>query len=158
MNKKQPTLQLTEPMAALKAMTPEARDSIPHDSLMEQDMITISQLPFKVGRESRVRNIEGKQVKTERSKLGDRGPNNNLYLIDICRPLHISREHFQIEIDSSGYILIDRGSACGTAVGTTTIGGHDSGGGARLNDGDIIAVGAKDTPYLFKFVVLENQS
>jgi hypothetical protein len=157
MNEKQSTLQLTESVAALKAITPEARDSIPHDSLVEQDMVIINQLPFKVGRESRVKSIEGKQVKTERSKLGDREPNNDLYLIDICRPLHISREHFQIEIDSSGYILIDRGSACGTTVGATTIGGHDSGGGIKLNDGDIIAVGAKGTFYQFKFIVFESQ-
>jgi len=158
MNKKQPTFQLTGSMAAMKAITPEAIDSIPPDSLVEQDMVTICQLPFRVGRESRVRTIEGKEVKTERSKLDGRDSNNNLYLIDICRPRHISREHFQIEVDSSGYILIDRGSACGTAVGRTKIGGHDNGGGARLNDGDIIAVGAKGTPYLFKFIVLENQS
>lgn len=158
MDEKQPTIQLTGSMAALKAITPEAKDSIPHGSLMEQDMVAIDQLPFRVGRESRSKEVEGKQIQTERSKLGDRGPNNNLYLIDHCRPLHISREHFQIEVDSSGYILIDRGSACGTTVGSTTIGGHDSGGGTRLNDGDIIAVGATDTPYLFKFIVLENLS
>ena len=40
MNEKQSILQLLMPKAVLKAMTPEARDSIPH-SLLEQDMVRI---------------------------------------------------------------------------------------------------------------------
>jgi hypothetical protein len=157
MNEKQSILQLMMPKAVLKALTPEARDSIPHN-LLEQDMVRISQFPFKVGRESRIKEIDGKLVRVERPKRDDSEPNNDLYLIDAGQPLHISREHFQIEKNSTGYILIDRGSACGVTVGTSKIGGRDSGGEARLNDGDIIAVGATDTPYLFKFITLESPS
>jgi hypothetical protein len=152
MDEKQSTLQPTKPKAVLKAMTPEARDSIPHDSLLEQDMVRICQFPFKVGRESRFRETAEKRVKFDGHERI-----NNLYLTDTCRPRHISRKHFQIETDGSNYILIDRDSTCGMTVGITTIGGQRSGGEAKLKDGDIIAVGAKSTPYLFKFSVLKNQ-
>jgi len=155
MNEKQSILQLMMPKAVLKAMTPESIDSIPKN-LLEQDMVRINRFPFKVGRESRIKEIEGKLVRVERPKRDDSEPNNNLYLIDAGQPLQISREHFQIEKNSLGYILIDRGSACGVTVGTNKIGGRDSGGESKLNDGDIIAVGTEDTPYLFRFITLES--
>lgn len=143
------------PKAVLKAMTPEAMDSVPHN-LLEQGMVRISQFPFNVGRESRTRDVDGKLVTIERTKADDREPSNDLYLTDAGNPMHISREHFRIEQNSSGYMLIDCCSACGTTVGTTRTGGRDTGGKVRLEDGDIIAVGAQNTPYLFKFIALES--
>ncbi len=66
--------------------------------------------------------------------------------------LNISREHFQIEQREGEYYLTDRGSACGTKLRDITLGGEDTGGTVKLQDGDVIGVGAKGTPYLFQFV------
>ncbi len=66
--------------------------------------------------------------------------------------LNISREHFQIESTAEGYLLVDRGSACGTTVGGIHVGGNDSGGSAVLKDGDVIGIGTETTPYLYTFV------
>ncbi|HKI55386.1 MAG TPA: FHA domain-containing protein, partial [Anaerolineales bacterium] len=135
MNEKQSVLQLLMPKAALQAMTPEARASVPQ-TLLEQNWIRIGHFPFRVGRESRTREIDGKLVRIEREKFGDHKPNNDLYLVDACHPLHISREHFVIEKTSSDYMLIDRCSVCGVTVGETRIGGRETGGRIKLNDGD----------------------
>ncbi|MEI6734467.1 MAG: FHA domain-containing protein, partial [Comamonadaceae bacterium] len=66
--------------------------------------------------------------------------------------LNISREHFQIDNTPDGYVLVDRGSACGTSVNGVLVGGNDAGGTASLNDGDTIGIGNESTPYLFTFV------
>ncbi|GAV19205.1 FHA domain protein [Mariprofundus micogutta] len=153
MNEKDSILQILTPKAVLKAMSPEAAASIPQ-VLLEQGMVRITRFPFKVGRESRVREFEGKMVRLERDKFDGREPSNDLYLIDVAQPLHISREHFQIEREGSEYMLVDRNSACGVSVGSVRVGGRDSGGRIQIEDGDIIAIGAADTPYHFKFIVL----
>ncbi len=155
MNDKTSILQLLTPKAALKVITPEAKACVPQNCL-EHDFIRISHFPFSVGRESRIQDKSGKLTRIERVKFTDHEPSNDLYLIDADRPMNVSREHFTIVKDSSGYTLIDRFSACGTSVESNRIGGRDSGGQARLEDGDIISVGAEDTPYRFKFICLEN--
>jgi len=155
MNDKTSILQLLTPKAVLKAITPEANACVPRGQL-EHGFIQINQFPFSVGRESRIKNSDGKLTRIERVKFTDHEPNNNLYLMDPERPMNISREHFTIVKNSDGYALIDRNSACGTAVGTNRIGGRDSGGQTKLKDGDIITVGGEDTPYRFKFISLEN--
>ena len=109
------------PLAVLKAVTPAAERAVP-DGLLVAGMIGIRRFPFMVGRESRGRTIEGEFVRQERPKLGNRAPNNDLHLVDAGDPLEISREHFQIERTATGYVLVDRGSACGTTVGDTHIG------------------------------------
>lgn len=156
MNEKQSIIQLMTPKAVLKAMTPEAKDSIPRN-MLEQDMVRISQFPFKVGREMRIKKIGGELMKIERVRSSDQEPSNDLYLTDTRLPRHISGEHFRIEKDGSGYKLIDCSSECGTTVGETRIEDQDNNGEAKLEDGDIIAIGTKKTPYLFKFITLENQ-
>ncbi len=153
MNDKASILQLLKPKAVLKALTPEAKACAPQHSI-EHGLIRISQFPFSVGRESRVNERDGKLTRIERVKFTRHEPSNNLYLIDASRPLNISREHFAIEQNSDGYLLIDRYSACGTAVGTNRIGGKDSGGKIKIEDGDIISVGGENSPYLFKFITL----
>ena len=155
MNDKVEILQLLVPKAVLKAITPGAKDCVPRGQL-EHGFIRINQFPFSVGRESRIKEINGKLTRVERIKFTDHEPNNDLYLIDSERPMNISREHFTIAKDGNGYTLIDRFSACGTSVETNRIGGHDSGGQIKLEDGDIIAIGGEDTPYRFKFICLEN--
>ncbi len=147
--------QLLTPKAVLKPITPEANACVPRGQL-EHGFIKISSFPFSVGRESRVKESGGKWMRIERVKFTDHEPNNDLYLIDAVRPLNISREHFAIVKNSIGYVLIDRNSACGTNVGTNRIGGRDSGGQSKLEDGDIITVGGKNTPYQFQFICLES--
>ena len=143
------------PKAMLQALTPEAIEAVPAHFL-RGDMIAIFAFPFKIGRESRVTNINGKLEKMERPKKDDSAPTNDLYLLDRGHRLNISREHFEIVKSDVGYTLVDRGSACGTKIGGRNVGGHDTGGAAVLHDGDEIAVGAVGTPYIFRFITFDE--
>jgi pSer/pThr/pTyr-binding forkhead associated (FHA) protein len=151
MNDKQAILKILLPKAVLKAMTPEAERAVP-GGMSQSGLISIRTFPFRVGRESRGAFVDGEFQRKERPRFDDRVPHNELYLIDAGDELHISREHLQIESTPEGYMLIDRGSACGTAVGSVRVGGDDTGGSVRLKDGDTIGIGAETTPYLFIFI------
>ena len=153
MHNKQSILELLSPHAVLRALTEEAKDSVP-TYFLEHDFIRLTHFPFEVGRESRDIEVDGKLVRIERRKQTSTKLTNSIYLIDACIPLHISRHHFQIERKGSEYKIIDRYSACGLSVGEIRIGGDDTGGEISLKDGDIISVGAEDTPYLFEFITL----
>lgn len=144
------------PKAMLKALTPEAIGATPPTHI-DGDRITIMNFPFKVGRESRVAKVKGRLEPVDRPKkdIGSK-PNNDLYLVDRGHLLNISREHFQIESREDGYYLVDRGSACGTKLKDMSLGGEDLGGSVKLNDGDVIGVGAQNTPYLFQFVSFDE--
>jgi hypothetical protein len=148
---------LTEilPKAMLQALTPEAKEAVP-SHLLRGDLIAIYAFPFKIGRESRVTKINGKLEILERPKKDDSPPTNDLYLLDRGHKLNISREHCQIIKGEGGYALIDRGSACGTKVEGQNIGGDDTGGEAGIHDGDVIALGTVDTPYVFRFISFDN--
>jgi pSer/pThr/pTyr-binding forkhead associated (FHA) protein len=61
---------------------------------------------------------------------------------------HVSREHFLIDTKHELYVLIDRGSFCGTIVG-----GQRAGGQIELRNEDVVIIGTVDSPYVFKFVV-----
>ena len=78
------------PIAALKPMTEEAFEAIPQN-FQTNRMVAISKLPFKIGRESRIRKVMGKMIITERPKFEGSQPNNDLYLIDRGQKLNISR-------------------------------------------------------------------
>ncbi len=153
MEDKQSLLKRITPVAILKAKTPEARNSISKNCLGDE-IIGIWKFPFRIGRESRVEKIDGKLVFSERQKISNGKPNNDIYLVDHGHFLQISRQHFQIEKTEIGYIVSDRGSACGTIVNSKRIGSEDRGGTAMLKDGDIITVGAEDSPYQFEFITL----
>lgn len=155
MDEKRQILDQVMPRAVLRAMNEEAIEAIPANSRIG-DLVVIRKFPFRIGRESRIRTIDGKTERVERQKLGDRQPNNDLYLIDKGKRLNISREHLQIERESGGYVLVDRGSACGTKIDGASVGGADSGGRGVLRDGDIFAIGTISTPYVYKFIVLEE--
>ncbi|OFZ97490.1 MAG: hypothetical protein A3H35_18420 [Betaproteobacteria bacterium RIFCSPLOWO2_02_FULL_62_17] len=142
------------PKAALKPLTEEAARAVPVGTIAD-GLITIRRFPFRVGRESRFTNVNGEIRRIERRRPGIQVPNNDLYLLDLIRPLHISREHFQIDRTVDGYVLVDRGSACGTIVGDAEIGGKDSGGSIPLKDGDTVIVGTSNSPYIYTFVVLD---
>lgn len=90
-------------------------------------------------------------LRAERRKPGASPPNNDLYLPDREEPLNVSREHFHIEPDGSGFVLVDRQSTCGTLVEGTRVGGQNNGGTVPLRDGDVIIVGTARSPYVFKF-------
>jgi hypothetical protein len=143
------------PKAMLQPLTPEAVAAVPGHCL-RGNVIAIYAFPFRIGRESRVISIDGRLERMERPKKDDNNPSNDLYLVDRGHRLNISREHFEIVKKEGGYMLVDRGSACGTKIDGRNIGGDDAGGAATLNDGDEIAVGATGTPYTFRFISLDE--
>ena len=153
MEDKQAILKRVTPLAVLKPMTSEAKNSI-SSYCLGHEFIGIWQFPFRIGRESRVETVNGKLVHAERNKIGSGKPNNDIYLMDRGHFLQISREHFSIEKTETGYSVADRGSACGTSINTQKIGGEDRGGTHTLEDGDTIKIGAEDSPYLFQFITL----
>ncbi|WP_136806609.1 FHA domain-containing protein [Desulfosediminicola flagellatus] len=156
MDEKRKILDIIQPRAVLQAMTDEAIEAIPVGQRIEE-YVVIRKFPFKVGRESRVRKISGNIERVERSRNTVQKPSNDLYLVDKGQPLNISREHVQIEKVNNGYRLVDRASACGTKLEGEPIGGRDRGGMATLHDGDIFALGTAKTPYLFRFIALEDE-
>jgi len=155
-NEKKELLNSMLPKAVLKALTPEAKHSIIKRTF-HQDIIPIYNYPFRIGREARVKYIDGEVILQERHKLSGQEPNNDVYLLDNGEYLQISREHCSIVKTEDGFILQDRGSACGSIVNDSTIGGDDHDGTTPLQDGDIITLGSKESPYKYKFIVLENE-
>lgn len=154
MEDKQSLLKRITPVAVLKAVTHEARSTITKNCL-GNEIIGIWEFPFRIGRESRIEKVDGKLVLSERQKVGSGKPNNDIYLVDNGHFLQISRQHLQIEKTETGYLVSDRGSACGTIINTQKIGSEDKGGTYELKDGDIIKIGAEDSPYLFEFITLD---
>lgn len=155
MEEKQKIVELVMPRAVLEAMTTEAMEAIPQSQRIAE-YVVIRSFPFRIGRESRMRRVDGKIERIERPKMAEREPNNDLYLLDKGARLNISREHLQIEKTAEGYALVDRGSACGTKLDGQPLGGQDAGGRGVLKDGDIFVIGTVGSPYRYKFVVLES--
>lgn len=146
-------LEKYTPVAFLRADNLETVNVIP--CLRTRcEVIPIYTFPFCVGRESRVRQVDKEMVVLGRKEVLESVPTNDIYLIDLKEYLQISREHFQIEKHSDGYYIVDRGSHCGTYVNETQL--YDDGKQVRekLNDGDIIKLGTKESPYRFEFIVL----
>lgn len=135
--------------AYLEPLTPEAEASL------QTERMELHVWPFRVGRESRmVASADGFKVMERRRT--DVTPSNELYLLDGGQRLNVSRAHFQIETKlAGGFLLRDRGSALGTFVGSTQVGGGDSGGVADLSDGDVIVAGTSESPFAFRFVVTD---
>ncbi|HEC16479.1 MAG TPA: FHA domain-containing protein [Sedimenticola sp.] len=139
---------MAEENPVLVALTPEAEASIGGERLV------LDHFPFRIGRESRIEMVSGMPRLAERRRSGDPNPNNDLYLQDRGRMLNVSRQHLQIERDGDGgYRVLDRGSACGTLVGSNKIGGHDAGGECPLKDGDLLVIGTSESPFVFRFVL-----
>ena len=135
-------------LARLVALTDEAAAA-----LGGRREVPVSRWPFRVGRHRR-QLADGDAVGQERR--GDSEPaENDLYLRETNggHSLHISGTHFEIGLESDGFMLVDRGSACGTIVAGRRIGGHRRGGQARLQDGDEVVVGTSKSPYVFRFAV-----
>ena len=132
--------------ARLVALTPEA-----HAALGAGE-VEITRFPYRVGRESRGIQRTPQGVVIERRTSGSR-PTNELYLLERDEPLNVSREHFAIDRDNTGYVLVDLGSTCGTLVEGQIVGGDARSGRIALHDGDVIIVGSSGSPHVFKFRV-----
>ncbi len=134
--------------ARLVALTKEAKDA-----LHGLEYVKISNFPFLVGRDQRVRESDGKQHVVERRK-NEGAPANHCYLIESHEPMYISREHFSVHhLGGDQYSLMDRNSACGTIVEGAVVGGGDTGGAIDLKPGQTIQVGTSKSLYLFRFEV-----
>lgn len=153
---KEEFLRKVLPKAALVAVTEEAKHTI-KESNISDEVISITKFPFRIGRESRVKFENGMLIIQERHKINSGyEPNNDAYLVDAGQLLQISRKHFIIEKSGDKYFLTDVGSACGTYVNDTNLGGKDNGGRCELFDGDTIKIGTYDSKYIYKFFVLDN--
>jgi hypothetical protein len=133
---------------SLVAVTDEARAA-----LGDRNEVPLNSFPFKVGRESRLGRLETLQQAIDRRIRGV--PQlNDLYLVEPpSRLLHIARAHFAIDEVDGGYELIDRDSHCGVGVGPTRVGSDAPVNSVELKDGDVIVVGTRHSPYVFKFQI-----
>jgi len=138
---------MAENTVLLKALTPEAKTALSGESLK------IARFPFRVGRESRIAVGEGfSGSRRQTSPI----PNNDLYLVETGALLNVSREHFLIDAQGGNYVLVDRGSACGTLVEGELVGENRKGGSRQLSNNDVIIVGTSTSEYIFKFLVVGN--
>ncbi len=133
-----------DPRATLVALTPEGK------AALGAVLVTISRLPFRVGREARGRGRAAPRTLADRRKR-ESPPTNEVYLPEAAEPFEVSREHFQIQHNGTRYVLVDRQSRTGTIVEGTVLGGQHRGGAVELDDGDVIIVGTSKSPYVFKF-------
>jgi pSer/pThr/pTyr-binding forkhead associated (FHA) protein len=132
----------------LKALTPEAR------SALGGEYRQIAAFPFRAGRESRLTNR--KAVPPDPRRHPDSSPNNDIYLCETGTVYNVSREHFLIDYREGTYVLVDRGSACGTLVEGELVGEKRAGGWRRLENNDVIIVGTSESRFVFKFVIMPN--
>jgi pSer/pThr/pTyr-binding forkhead associated (FHA) protein len=139
---------LPESLVFLEGLTPEAK------SALGGDMVEIKRFPFRVGRESRM--FAPPAPVSDSRRRPDSVPNNDLYLIELGSLLNVSRVHFLIDREHSGYLLVDRGSACGTLVEGELVGGRKRGGSRPLRHNDVIIVGTSESRYVFKFLIREK--
>lgn len=113
--------------------------------------VRIERFPFKVGRESR--SLASATSQYTELRLGTLPELNDLYLLEPAWAdiLEISREHFAIDSEEGRFWLTDRGSACGTVVAGTQVGGNRAGSRIELRSGDVIIVGSASSEYAFRF-------
>ena len=135
------------PVASLVATTEEATLA-----LGGRSEVRVTTLPFRIGRERRV--AGSTRPASFDLRRGAAPQLNDVYLLDPPRKhLQVSGEHFAIERAADTFLLLDRGSACGTVVAGTRVGGDRAGGRAALHSGDEIVVGTRRSPYVFRFEV-----
>jgi hypothetical protein len=136
---------VAETSVFLKALTPEAKLAL------RGDLLQITHFPFRVGRESRIQDMMAQGGQSRRRS--ESAPNNDLYLVEPGVILNVSREHFLIDEREGIFMLVDRGSACGTMVEGEMIGERRKGGWKHLQDQDVIIVGSSESRFIFKFMV-----
>ena len=154
-NIKKNILKTIMPKAILLPLTKTATEAIVKGQC-KNDLISIMNFPFKIGRESRLdRSDNGLFVKLRLVKNSSR-PNNDIYLINDGGDLQISKEHMQIEKKTEQFILKDRGSTNGTTINDVTFGGHKKVFEEVLKDGDIIKIGNDNSEFKYQFIILDN--
>ncbi|MDA1044525.1 MAG: FHA domain-containing protein [Verrucomicrobia bacterium] len=115
--------------------------------------VKMRHFPFRLGRESRYRIVDGEVVSMER-RLTQSNPNNELYVLDLNVVMNVSREHCQIvRLEDGRYKVVDRGSSCGTIVNGIEIGVRAETREASIESGARIVLGTKDSPFVFDFVI-----
>jgi pSer/pThr/pTyr-binding forkhead associated (FHA) protein len=150
--------------AVLAAMTPEATTA-----LGNAPYVRVTVLPFRIGREARSRSRLTNMMNNIERRLNTVPQLNELYLFEVSPPpsggFNISREHCAIDWVDGQFMLIDRGSACGSTIiesrakerpstiATTQIGPYGTARQAVLRDGDLIVLGPVESPYVFRFQV-----
>lgn len=130
----------------LKALTPEAH------AALKGPYIAVDVFPFRVGRECRITYTE----RQDSRRSANSSPNNDLYLLEQGHVLNVSREHFLIDRTEEGFVLVDRGSSCGTLVEGDLVGNKKKGGQRRLYNNDVIIVGTSESKYVFKVTFPER--
>jgi hypothetical protein len=153
---------VTPPSTVLAAVTAEARaalGNVPH--------VRLTVFPFRIGREARSRNPLTNIANQLERRIGTVPQLNELYLLEASSSggFNISREHCAIEWIDGRFMLVDRGSACGStviesrarekrsAIAATQIGPYGKSLRAVLRDGDLIVLGPIESPYVFRFQI-----
>jgi len=154
MTEKPELLKKLIPRAVLKAMTPEATLAV-SQMLIVDGIVPLHHFPFRIGRESRVKILDGRVERIERVKVENDFSNNDLYLVDDGGQFNVSREHLQIEKDGDSFYLYDRGSENGTLVDGRQVGGGGE-STVELKDGAMVTIGTKQSPYVFQFIDLDG--
>jgi len=133
----------------LNALTPEAK------AALRGDYVKIASFPFRVGRESRAfdRPIDYPNDR----RRPDSASTNDLYLFESGDILNVSREHFLIDAKDDKYVLVDRGSFCGTLVEGELVGEKRKGGWRELANNDVIIVGTSESTFVFKFLIVTER-
>jgi pSer/pThr/pTyr-binding forkhead associated (FHA) protein len=153
---------MTPAPAILAAMTPEATAALDN-----KPYVRLTVLPFRIGREARSRSRLTNMMNNIERRLNTVPQLNELYLFEtsISGEFNISREHCAIDWVDGQFMLIDRGSACGStiiesraeerpsAIATTQVGQYGTAWRAVLRDGDLIVLGPVESPYVFRFQV-----
>ena len=109
-------------------------------SLLPQEGLQLSKLPFSVGRLTR-ENESGSDVPID---LG----------LPDTPPFRLSRQHFSISRQANGYVVLDLGSTLGTQVNGECLGHHFGDDHKYLKTGvNMIQAGGLDSPFTFKVLV-----
>lgn len=133
----------------LKALTTVAKSGL------QTDAWSCSELPLRVGRDTRASNAPVTRETAER-RARNMPPNNEIYLRESGAEVFVSREHFLIEQVGAQFRLVDRLSTLGTWVDGHLIGGDHRGGDCQLRSGDVIIPGSYKSGFIFKFLVGET--
>ncbi len=129
--------------------------------------VRLTVLPYRIGREARSRNPLANIVTRIERRLNTVPQLNELYLIETSPSgvFNISREHCAIDWVDGQFMLIDRGSACGSTIiearakerrstiATIQIGQYEKTRQAVVHDGDLIVLGTVGSPYVFRFQI-----
>ncbi|MGL6095131.1 MAG: cyclic nucleotide-binding domain-containing protein [Fimbriiglobus sp.] len=117
-------------------LTRRAAATLPDEGLL------LSEFPFRIGRAPGPNDPEGMDL-------------NDLWLMD-QKPLNVSRNHCQIEIDKGNVVVRDRGSHLGCIVNDHKIGGSHRDRAASLHPGqNVLVLGGAMSAFQFRVEVGE---